>query len=390
MKTRMKEKICVLTGSRAEYGLLRPLMDKIRADKGFELQIIATSMHLSHEFGLTYREIENDGFTINEKVEILLSSDSSIAVSKAIGLGCISLSESFARLAPDLIILLGDRFETFAAAAVAHVARIPIAHLHGGELTEGASDDAFRHAITKMSALHFTSTDIYRRRVIQLGEQPNRVFNVGAIGLDNIIEMKWLTKKGLETSLNFALDTPYFVVTFHPVTLENQTSEKQIRELLRALDEFKSYKIVFTKANADNDGRIINNLIDEYVAKHPDRAAAYFSLGQSQYLSALKYSTMMIGNSSSGIIEMPFFKKPTVNIGDRQKGRISSESIIQCKPIKESVISAIKKGLSKEFSEKCKLQSNIYGDGKTSLKIKKILKDINLQSLIKKEFYNIR
>jgi UDP-hydrolysing UDP-N-acetyl-D-glucosamine 2-epimerase len=240
-----------------------------------------------------------------------------------------------------------------------------------------------------MSHLHFTSTEIYRNRVIQLGENPLTVFNVGALGLDNIKKMKLLTKKELESSLNFLLNNPYFVVTFHPVTLENQTSEKQIRGLLQVLGEFEDYKIIFTKANADNDGKIINNLIDEFVPKNSDRAIVYKSLGQLRYLSALKYSAMMIGNSSSGIIEMPFFKKPTINIGDRQKGRIFSESIIQCEPQKELIASAIKKGLSKEFLEKCKLTPKIYGDGETSVKIKKILKTINLHSLIKKEFYDI-
>lgn len=382
-------KVCFITGSRAEYGLLRPLIDELLADKYFEVQLIITGMHISPEFGLTHKEISLEGLSNVEKIEILLSSDSPVGVSKAMGLAQISFSETYQRFKPDLIMGLGDRFELFSAVSAALVARIPVAHLHGGELTSGAYDDSFRHSITKMSHLHFTSTEVYRNRVIQLGEHPKTVFNVGALGLDNIKKIKLLSKKELEKALNFPLDKPYFVVTFHPVTLEKQASEKQINELLFALDEFKSYKIIFTKANADNDGRIINNLIDEYVAKNKNWAAAYFSLGQLKYLSALEYSSMMIGNSSSGIIEMPFFKKPTINIGDRQKGRILDESIIQCKPIKESVISAIKKGLSKEFLEKCKLQPNIFGDGRTSAKIKKTLKVVNVQSLIKKEFYDI-
>jgi len=382
-------KICFITGTRAEYGLLKPLIDELRSDKFFKVQIIVTGMHLSPEFGLTYKEIEKEGLKIDEKLEILLSSDTQVGVSKAIGLSMISIVEAYRRLKPDLIIGLGDRFELFGAVASALVSRIPVAHIYGGEVTSGAYDDSFRHSITKMSHLHFISAEVYKNRVIQLGENPKTVFNVGALGLDNIKKMKLLSKKELEKALNFSLDRPYFIVTFHPVTLEKQTSEKQTKELLNVLDNFKSYKIIFTKTNADNDGRIINKLIDEYVTKNTNRAVAYYSLGQLSYLSALKYSLMMIGNSSSGIIEMPYFKKPTINIGDRQKGRIFSESIIQCEPQKEAISAAIKKGLSKEFFEKCKLQPNIYGDGRTSSKIKIILKAVNLQSLIKKEFYDI-
>lgn len=384
-----KKRICIFTGTRAEYGLLKPLIDELKVEKTIELQIIISGMHLSPEFGMTVNEISLEGFSEVEKVEILLSSDTVVGVSKAMGLAMISFSEALEGLKPDLLIGLGDRFELFSAVSAALVAKIPVAQIHGGELTLGAFDDSFRHAITKMSHLHFTSTEEYRRRVIQLGENPKTVFNVGALGLDNINKMKLLSKKELESSLKFSLDNPCFVVTFHPVTLEKQTSEKQIKELLQALDEFKSYKIIFTKANADNDGRIINKLIDEYVSKNSDRAAAYFSLGQLRYLSALKYSEMMIGNSSSGIIEMPFFKKPTINIGDRQKGRIFPKSVIQCETIKKEIVVAVKKGLDKRFRKVFENEVNLYGCGDTSQKIKNILLRTDFSKLRKKEFYDL-
>lgn len=384
-----KRRICIFTGTRAEYGLLKPLIDELKVEKTIELQLLISGMHLSPEFGMTVNEISLEGFSEVEKVEILISSDTPVGVSKAMGLGMISFSETLDRLKPDLLVCLGDRFELLALVAAALIQNIPIAHIHGGEVTAGAYDDAFRHSITKMSHLHFTSTKTYRERVIQLGENPKTVFNVGALGLDNIKKMKLLNKRELEKTIKFRLDSPYFVITFHPVTLENKTSEKQFRELLQALNEFSSFKMLFTKANADNDGRIINNLIDEYVKKNKERASAYFSLGQLRYLSALKFSTMMIGNSSSGIIEMPYFNKPTINIGDRQKGRLFSDSIIQCVPKKQQIVTAIKIGLSEEFLEKCKHLPNVYGEGTTSSKIKKILQTVELDAIIKKKFYDI-
>ena len=384
-----KRKICIFTGTRAEYGLLKPLIDELKDEKTIELQLIISGMHLSPEFGMTVNEISLDAFSEVEKVEILLSSDTCVGVSKAMGLGMISFAEALERLKPDLLVGLGDRFELFSAVSAALVAKIPVAHIHGGELTLGAFDDSFRHAITKMSHLHFTSTEKYRNRVIQLGENPKTVFNTGALGLDNIKKMKLLSKNELEIELNFRLDKPYFIVTFHPVTLENQTSKNQVAEMLSALIEFKDYKIIFTKANSDNDGRIINNLVDEFVSNNSDRATSYFSLGQLRYLSTLKYSEMMIGNSSSGIIEMPFFKKPTINIGDRQKGRIFSESIIQCEPNKEEIVDAVKKGLDKRFIKNIASEKDIYGNGKAAKEIKKILLETNYSKLIKKIFYDL-
>lgn len=384
-----RKKICFFTGTRAEYGLLKPLIDELRAEKTVELQLIVSGMHLSPEFGLTYKEISLDGFSKVEKVEILLSSDTSVGVSKAMGLGMISYSEVLERLRPELLIGLGDRFELFSIVSAALVNNIPVAHIHGGELTFGAYDDSFRHAITKMSHLHFTSTEEYRKRVIQLGEDPKNVFNVGAIGLDNIKKMKLLSKSELEESISFKLDKPFFMVTYHPETLHRHSAGNHMIELLHALDYFKDYKIIFTKPNADNGGHEISRLIDNYVKKNQNRAKVFESLGQLRYLSALNHAHMVIGNSSSGIIEMPGFKKPTVNIGDRQKGRIFPLSIIQCESDHGSIRRAIKTGLSEKTREKFKKTDNIYGKGNTAKKIKEIIVSQDYSKLIRKEFFDL-
>lgn len=385
----LKKKVCVVTGTRAEYGLFYPLLKRMKKDDFFELQILVTGMHLSPEFGLTYQEIEEDGFLINEKVEMLLSSDTGVGVSKSIGLGIIGFADAFDRLKPDLVVLLGDRFETFAAAVSAFVAKIPIAHLYGGEVTEGVIDDAFRHSITKMSYLHFTSAEEYKKRVIQLGESPDRVFNVGALGLDNIKDMKPLSKKELESQLNFKFGEKTALVTYHPVTLENNNSEQQFKELLFILKGFKDLKIIFTRPNADTGGRIIINLIDEYVQKNSNKTMNFKSLGRLKYLSTLRYVDLVIGNSSSGIIEAPSFGIPTVNIGDRQKGRIKAESIIDCSQVKKDIRAAIKKALSDDFKRVCKTVKNPYGDGKASEKIVSILKNKLLKPIVlKKEFFD--
>ena len=383
-----KRKICIFTGSRAEYGLLKPVIDELKVENSVELQLIISGMHLSPEFGLTYKEIDLDGFSTIEKVEILLSADTPIGVAKAMGLGIISYAETLNRLKPDLLVGLGDRFELFALSSAALVQNIPIAHIHGGEVTSGAYDDAFRHSITKMSHLHFSSTETYKKRIIQLGENPKSVFNVGAIGLDNIKKIKLLSKSELEESLSFKLDKPFFIVTFHPVTLENNSAEKQVIELIEAFEKFQSHKVIFTKPNADNDSRIIIKLIDEFVVYNKDRVKAFESLGQLKYLSTLKFAEMMIGNSSSGIIEMPYFKKPTINIGDRQKGRIFPKSVIQCEPKSKSIVEAVNRGLDKRFKEDIKKEANIYGEGKTAERIKKIIMSSDLTKLIKKGFYD--
>ncbi len=307
-----KRKICIVTGTRAEYGLLYWLMKEIEKDRDLELQLIATGMHLSPEFGLTYKEVEKD-FKIDKKIEILLSSDTAIGVSKSMGLAQISFTEAYEELKPDILVVLGDRYEIFSAVASAMIGNIPIAHLHGGETTEGAFDESIRHSITKMSHLHFTATDEYKNRVIQLGEHPSRVFNVGGLGIDNIKKLKLLSKDEFEASIDFKLNKKNILVTFHPVTLENSTAKEQFQILLDVVDELEDTHIIFTKANSDTDGRVINNMIDEYVKNHNDKAVCFTSLGQLRYLSALQYVDAMVGNSSSGLAEAPSFKIGTIN-----------------------------------------------------------------------------
>ncbi len=382
-----KRKICIVTGTRAEYGLLFWLMKEIGADTELELQIIATGMHLSPEFGLTYKEIEKD-FTIDKKIEMLLSSDTPIGISKSMGLAQISLAEAFDELKPDIIVLLGDRYEIFSAASAAMIARIPIAHLHGGETTEGAFDEAIRHSITKMSHLHFTATEKYRERVIQLGENPAKVFNVGGMGIENIKRLRLLTKGEFERSIDFKLAQKNILVTFHPVTLENSSARNQFQELLDALDTLEDTHIIFTKANSDTDGRIINQMIDEYVAKNHHKSVGFTSLGQLRYLSALQYVDAVVGNSSSGLAEAPSFQIGTINIGDRQKGRIKADSVIDCEPGKESILQAVDRLYSDEFQATLKVVKNPYGDGIASQKVLEVLKQDNLKGILKKSFYD--
>jgi GDP/UDP-N,N'-diacetylbacillosamine 2-epimerase (hydrolysing) len=383
-------KLCVITGTRAEYGLLKPLLKKISDDGELVLQLIATGMHLSPEFGMTYREIEKDGFYIDDKLEILLSSDTSIGISKSMGLAMISFAESYERLKPDLVIVLGDRYEIFAAVSAASVAKIPVVHLYGGETTEGAFDEAFRHSITKMSYLHFTSMEEYRNRVIQLGEHPCRVFSVGALGIENIKHLELLKKEALEHEIGFQFGLKTALVTYHPVTLEKDSSAEQFQALLDALDEIVDLKIIFTKSNSDTDGRIVNEMIDQYVAENHKKAIAFISMGQLKYLSAMKYSNVVIGNSSSGIVEAPSFGIPTVNIGDRQKGRIQAESIINCIPKRNDIKESINIAISDTYMHKIRNVKNPYGDGNASEKILREIKDnIKKSIVLKKSFFNL-
>jgi len=385
----MKRKICVVTGTRAEYGLLYWLMKEIGADKDLELQIIVTGMHLSPEFGLTYKEIEKE-FKINKKIEMLLSSDTSVGISKSMGLAQIGFAEAYDELKPDILVVLGDRYEIFSAVSAAMIARIPIAHLHGGETTEGAFDEAIRHSITKMSHLHFTATDEYKNRVIQLGEEPNRVFNVGGMGIENIKRIKLLGKKEFEESIGFKLNEKNILVTFHPVTLENSTAKEQFQELLDAIDTLEDTNIIFTKANSDTEGRIINQMIDGYISKNSHKAVAFTSLGQLRYLSALQFVDAVVGNSSSGLAEAPSFKIGTINIGNRQKGRIKAKSIIDCEPIQDSICQAFEKLYTQKFQENLKTVINPYGDGMASASVVQEIKKANLDSILKKSFYNIK
>ncbi|RUM75488.1 MAG: UDP-N-acetylglucosamine 2-epimerase (hydrolyzing) [Sulfurovum sp.] len=383
-----KRKICVVTGTRAEYGLLYWLMKEIEADERLELQLIVTGMHLGPEFGLTYKAIEKE-FTIDKKIEMLLSSDTSVGISKSMGLAQISFAEAYDELNPDILVVLGDRYEIFSAVSAAMIARIPVAHLHGGETTEGAFDESIRHSITKMSHLHFTATDAYRNRVIQLGEHPDRVFNVGGMGIENIKRLALLTKEAFEKSIDFKLNKKNILVTFHPVTLENSTAKEQFQNVLDAIDTLQDTHIIFTKANSDTDGRVINHMIDEYVNKNSDKAVCFTSLGQLRYLSALQYVDAMVGNSSSGLAEAPSFQIGTINIGDRQKGRIMAQSVISCANDTITISNALKRIYSHEFQEILKTSTNPYGKGRASIKIKNILKETALNHILKKSFYDI-
>ncbi len=386
----MNKDVCVVTGTRAEYGILKPLLKRINDSEKLNLQLAVTGMHLSPEFGLTYKEIEEDGFKIDEKVEVLMSSDTSIGVSKSMGLTLISFSEAYDRLQSDLVVILGDRYETFSAVAAATVANIPVAHLHGGEITEGAFDDSFRHSMTKMSYLHFTSTKEYRKRVIQLGENPERVFNVGAMGVENALNLDLFSRQGLADKLEIDLGGEYVVIVFHPVTLEKNTAQSQMKELLSALSERKDLTKVFIKANSDTEGRAINQEIDKYVQKD-NKSYVFASLPVKDYLSLVKNSKTLIGNSSSGIIEAPSFKIPTVNIGDRQNGRVKAKSIVDCAPEKKDIIRSLELIDSQKFQEKLTKVSNPYEGKNPSKRIKKIIEKFILEEELnlKKEFYDL-
>lgn len=386
----MTRKICVITGTRAEYGLLRWVMQGIKDDAELTLQIIATGMHLSPEFGLTYREIENDGFQIDRKVEMLTSSDTSVGIAKSMGLALIGFADALNDLKPDLIVVLGDRFEIFAAVSAALVARIPIAHLHGGETTEGAFDEALRHSITKMSHLHFVAAEEYRQRVIQLGEQPARVFLVGGLGIDNIKRLKLLDRTELEASLDFKLGPKNLLITFHPVTLENQSSDQQMSALLTALDQLgKDTHLIFTMPNADNGGRELICMVENFVATH-ENARAYTSLGQIRFLSCVKLADGVIGNSSSGLAEAPSLQTGTVNIGDRQRGRLKAQSVIDCAPQSKAIFDAIGKLYSTAFQQTLSSVVSPYGNGGASEKIVQTLRSQDLSDILKKSFYNLK
>ena len=384
----INRKICVITGSRAEYGLLCGLMQEIDGADDLELQVVVTGMHLSSEFGLTYRDIEKDGFSIDRKVEMLLSSDTSQGIGKSLGVGVMGFAEAFVDKRPDLIVVLGDRFEIFAAVSAALIARLPVAHIHGGEVTEGAIDEAFRHSISKMSHLHFVATEPYRQRVIQLGEQPDRVFNLGALGIDNIKRLNLLDREAFEAAIQFKLGPRNLLVTFHPVTLERDTARQQFLSLLAALDPLDEIKLIFTKANADPGSRVINKMIDDYVKDYPERAVAFTSLGQQRYLSALQYVDGVVGNSSSGLIEVPSFNKGTINIGDRQKGRICADSVINCQPDIHSIEKALQQLYSDEFQQLLPKVVSLYGDGDVAKRMVEIIRATDLINILKKTFYD--
>lgn len=382
----MKKKICVVTGNRADYYLLKPLLKRLQATNKIILSLIVTGAHLCANYGYTYRDIEQDDIAINKKIEILLNSDSFIGTSKSMSLAIISFSEYFSEENIDMVVLLGDRFEIFSAAISANLAKIPIAHIYGGESTIGSSDEGFRHSITKLSYIHFTATEIYRNRVIQLGEQPNRVFNVGSLGIENIKTLNLLSKKELQSKLNFDLNSPYALITFHPETLEGDSYVEHLKILLEALDKINELNLIFTKANGDSGSNYINIKLEQYCNKNKSRWKLFDSLGDINYLSAMKYSSVVIGNSSSGIIEAPSFNIPTVNIGSRQNGRIKSKSIINCDFDKIEIQISIKTALSSKLSN----VYNPYEKNDTSENILRILIDtINNPINLKKTFYDI-
>ena len=383
-------KICVITGTRAEYGLLTPLLYEIERDIDLQLQLIVTGMHLSLEFGLTFKTIENE-FKIDKKIEILLSSDTSIGISKSMGLAQISFAEAYEELKPDIIVVLGDRYEIFSAVSSAMVSQIPIAHISGGELTEGLIDEAIRHSITKMSHIHFVATDEYRNRVIQLGENPKNVYNFGEIGLDNIINLSLYSKENFEKSINFKLDKKSLLITYHPTTLDNLDEIiNDFQNILDVLESLTQTTLIFTKANSDKGGRKINSMIDEYVLANSHKAIVFTSLGQLRYLSALQYVDAVVGNTSSGLVEAPSFKIGTINIGDRQRGRIKANSVISSDVNVNSLQKAFKKLYSKEFQSILTKVKNPYYNKGASQKTKEIIKKINLKNILKKSFYNIR
>ncbi|HNR95296.1 MAG TPA: UDP-N-acetylglucosamine 2-epimerase [Kiritimatiellia bacterium] len=383
----MKRKICAVTGTRAEYGLLYFLLHGISRSADLELQLIVTGAHLSPEFGLTWREIEKDGFRIDKKVEMLLSADTPSSIAKSMGLGLIGFADALNDLKPDMLLLLGDRYELASAALAALVARVPIAHIHGGETTEGAIDEAIRHSITKMSWLHFVAAEEYRRRVIQMGEDPSRVHLVGGMGVDAIKKTKLLNRQDLEKSMGFRFGKKNLLITFHPVTLESGSAGSQFEELLLALGQLKDTHFIFTAPNADAEGRVISGQIDKFVLSHPNVAVQFVSLGRERYLSTLQFVDAVVGNSSSGLAEAPTFKTGTINIGDRQKGRLKAESVIDCPPRRDSILEALNTLYSAEFAKRLAKTENPYGDGDATEKIIKILETINLPDEPKKGFY---
>lgn len=383
------QNICVITGTRAEYGLLKPLMTKIKENPNFELKLLVTGAHLSPEFALTYKQIEEEGFIIDEKIEMLLSADTSSSIVKSMGVAMIGLADAFSRINPDVILILGDRYEMLSVASAAAAMKIPIIHLSGGDITEGAYDDAFRHAITKLSHLHFTSTDEYRNRVIQMGEQPDYVFNVGAIGIDNVLELNLLSKEELERELNIKFQKYNYQVTFHPETLSEISAEEQFQILLDVIKNEEDSFFVFTKANADTNGRIINKMIDDFVVAYPNKSKAFTSLGTLRFLSVLKYCNAIVGNSSSGIVEAPSLKTATINIGNRQKGRTQAKSVINTPINRADIRNAFDMLKNESFRTLLPDIINPYGDGNTAEKIINILEKINFKTLLIKRFNNL-
>jgi UDP-hydrolysing UDP-N-acetyl-D-glucosamine 2-epimerase len=389
MSLARNRKVCVVTDSRAEYGLLHWTMKEIEKHVGLDLQVVVCGGHLSPEFGQTYKVIENDGFRLDGRVEMTLSGDTPSAISKSIGLGCIGFADTFENLQPDIIVLLGDRYELLAAAQAALIARIPIAHIHGGETTEGAIDEAIRHSITKMSHLHFTTADEHRRRVIQLGEMPDRVYNFGAPGLDHLRHFTPLSRQQLGESLNMKLDENFFLVTYHPVTLAKIDPGVAMKALLHALDQFPDYQILITAPNTDTAGRTLFPIIQNFAAERPARVAFEVSLGQERYLSALSHASAVVGNSSSGLIEAPSIPVATVNIGERQRGRLRAASVVNCAETENDISTAIAQALTSDHQAVVACSTNPYDSGETASRIVSILAKADLEGIVLKKFYDL-
>jgi GDP/UDP-N,N'-diacetylbacillosamine 2-epimerase (hydrolysing) len=384
----MRKRVCVVTGSRAEYGLLRWLMVNIKNDPAFSLQVVAVGMHMSPEFGLTYREIEADGFIIDRKIEMLLSSDTPVGIAKSMGVGLIGFADAFAQLEPDMLVLLGDRFEILAAATAAMASRIPIVHLHGGEATEGLIDEAIRHSVTKMSHFHFVAAEEYRQRVIQLGEDPARVFTVGGLGLDSLARLKLLPREALESAMGIRFLRRNLLITYHPVTLEKDKAAAELLALLDALEPLSETGLIFTFPNADAEGRGLVRMVEKFVAKHPN-ARVFASLGQLRYLSCMQLVDGVVGNSSSGLIEAPSLRKGAINIGARQDGRIRARSVIDCKPVRDDISDALERLFSDEFQAMLATVENPYGNPGASDTIAILLKGLQLDGVLKKRFYDL-
>lgn len=386
-----KRKICVVTGTRAEYGLLSRLMRMIKESDKTQLQVVATNMHLSSKYGNTYKEIEADGFVIDRRVPIIDetapndSHSTVLEMSRALS----GFADAYSELKPDLLVVLGDRYEILAAAAAALIMRIPIAHISGGDVTEGAFDDAIRHSITKMSQLHFPSTEDYRKRVIQLGEQPDRVFNVGALGVENIKKMPLMGKEEIEKEIDFKINNNTILVTYHPVTLGNRTAKDDIEDFVSALEERKDVQVIFTMPNSDTGGQFIVDAINDFVAKNSERSKAYKSLGVVRYLSVMRQVAAVVGNSSSGLVEVPSFGIPTLNIGDRQKGRLAADSVYNCAPDKTAVLNGLDMVLSPEFRKKAAETHNPYEKENTAQTIYDVISTYPLEQLNQKHFYDI-
>lgn len=389
MTTARPRRICFVTGTRADYGHMFWLMREVAADPQLELQIIATGAHLSPLWGSTVKVIEADGFTIDARVDMQLASDSSLATCKAIGLAVMGLADAYDRLAPDLVVLLGDRYEELAAAQAALVMRIPVAHLHGGETSEGAMDESIRHAVTKMAHLHFVAADSYADRVRQLGENPAHVYGFGAPGLDHLTRGTLATRCELEEFIGLPLTAPLLMVTYHPATLAERAPAESMSELLAALDAFSQARIIFTGVNADPGHDGISQLICDYVARHPDTTRHFLSLGQKRYLGLMRLADAVVGNSSSGLIEAPALRVPTVNLGDRQKGRLKAVSVIDCAEERGAITAAIGRALSAEFRDALPADVSLYGQGNSSARIKQVLKTADLSGLAMKHFFDM-